>query len=45
MKKPHTTEPQQRTDKGYEIPVPKRSEFLRNLKKAAKPLRPRRPNK
>ncbi len=28
--------PTQRTPKGHEIPVTKRGEFLRNLKKAAK---------
>ncbi len=26
----------QKTPKGYEIPVPKRSEFIRDLKKVAK---------
>jgi hypothetical protein len=35
----------QKTKEGYEIPIPKRGDFLRNLKKAAKPSRPRRPNK
>jgi hypothetical protein len=29
-------EPKQKTPKGHEIPVPKRGEFLRNLKKVAK---------
>ena len=29
-------EPTQKTPKGHEIPVPKRSDFLRDLKKAAK---------
>jgi len=38
-------EPTQKTPKSYEIPIPKRSDFLRNLKKAAKPSGPRRPNK
>jgi hypothetical protein len=38
-------EPQQKTPKGYEIPIPKRDDFLRNLKKAAKPSGSRRPNK
>jgi hypothetical protein len=28
-----------------DIPIPKREDFFRNLKKAAKPLRLRRPNK
>lgn len=48
--------PTQRTPKGYEIPIPKRSDFDRVIKKAAntpvpeseKPLRgrsPRRPKK
>ncbi len=27
----------ERTPKGYEVPVPKRSEFFRNLKKIARP--------
>ena len=37
----------QKTLKGHEIPVPKREEFLRDLKKAAKvkPSTPRRPKK
>ena len=38
-------EPKQKTAKNYEIPIPKREDFLRNLKKAAKPSGPRRPNK
>jgi hypothetical protein len=38
-------ESMQKTPKGYKIPVPKRDDFLRNLKKAAKPSGPRRPNK
>lgn len=38
-------EPTQKTAKDYEIPIPKRGDFLRNLKKAAKPSGPRRPNK
>jgi hypothetical protein len=29
-------EQNQRTEKGLEIPVPKRSDFLRNLRKVAK---------
>jgi hypothetical protein len=29
-------EPSQKTDKGLEIPIPKRSTFNRNLRKAAK---------
>lgn len=32
-----TDQPKQKTPKGQEIPVPKRGDFLRNLKKAAKP--------
>jgi hypothetical protein len=40
-------EKKQRTPKGQEIPIPKRSDFLRDLKKAAAPekSRPRRPKK
>jgi hypothetical protein len=30
-------EPTERTPKGYEVRVPERNEFFRNLKKAAKP--------
>jgi hypothetical protein len=29
------SEPKQKTKKDYEIPVPKRGDFFRNLKKAA----------
>jgi hypothetical protein len=29
--------PTQRTDKGYELPVPKRGDFFRNLRKVLKP--------
>jgi hypothetical protein len=29
-------EPSQRTDKGLEIPVPKRGEFMRNLRRVSK---------
>ena len=29
-------EPTQRTPKGLEIPIPKRADFIRNLKKTAK---------
>ena len=32
--------PSQKTPKGYEIPIPKRSDFARLVKKAAQPLRP-----
>ncbi len=32
-------EPTQKTPEGYEIPVPKRETFIRNLEKAAKPKR------
>ena len=35
-KKPTQEKPMQKTPQGFEIPVPKRSDFLRNLKKAAK---------
>ena len=31
-------QPKQKTPKGQDIPVPKRRDFMRNLKKAAKPL-------
>ncbi len=31
--------PKQKTPKGHEIPIPKRSEFIRDLKKVAKPKR------
>ena len=31
---------QQQTDKGLEIPIPKKGEFLRNLKKVAKKPQP-----
>jgi len=31
------SEPKERTPKGFEVPVPKRGEFFRNLKKIAKP--------
>ena len=37
--------PTQKTAKGHEIPVPKREEFMRDLKKVAKALPPRRPKK
>ena len=33
-----TDQPKQKTPKGQEIPVPKREDFMRDLKKAAKPL-------
>lgn len=33
--KDNTDKPKQKTQKGYEIPVPKRGDFFRNLKKAA----------
>jgi hypothetical protein len=36
-------EPTQKTPKGQEIPIPKRSDFIENLKKAAKPSTPDRP--
>jgi len=40
-------QPKQKTPKGHEIPVPKREEFLRDLKKMAKakPSTRRRPKK
>jgi len=31
----HDQQQKQKTPKGYEIPVPKRGDFFRNLKKAA----------
>ncbi len=34
--KPKQDEPKQKTPKGQEIPIPKRGEFLRNLRKVAK---------
>jgi hypothetical protein len=38
-------EPKQKTPKGYEIPIPKRSDFARLVKKSAQPLGPRSPKK
>jgi hypothetical protein len=35
----------QKTDKDYEIPIPKRSNFLRDLKKAATPQKPKSRNR
>jgi hypothetical protein len=35
-------EPTQTTPKGVEIPVPKRDDFLRDLKKVAPPAKPER---
>jgi hypothetical protein len=35
----------QKTSKGAEIPIPKRGDFFKNLKKAASPLTSRRPKK
>lgn len=35
----------QKTPKGYEIPVPSKSEFVGNLKKVSKPSAPSRPKK
>jgi len=32
-----TDHPTQKTETGYEIPIPTRGEFMRNLKKTAKP--------
>ncbi|CAN5882570.1 hypothetical protein BH24ACT15_BH24ACT15_05530 [soil metagenome] len=34
--KPQQERPSQRTPKGHEIPVPKRGDFMRDLRKAAK---------
>jgi hypothetical protein len=33
-------EPKQRTEKGAEIPIPKRGDFFKNLEKVAKPKEP-----
>ena len=38
-------EPKQKTPKGYEIPIPKKSDWDRLLKKAATPSSPRSPKK
>jgi hypothetical protein len=38
-------EPRQKTKKGYDIPIPKRTAFFRNLKKAAQPSGPCRSKK
>jgi hypothetical protein len=38
-------EKKQKTPKGAEIPIPKRGDFFKNLKKVATPLPPRRPKK
>ncbi len=32
-------EPTQRTEKGLEIPIPTREDFMKNLRKVAKPRR------
>jgi hypothetical protein len=40
-----TKAPTQKTPKGQEIPIPKRSDFMRDLKKAAKPSTKKRPPK
>ena len=34
--KPKHDEPKEKTRKGLEVPIPKRGEFLRNLRKVAK---------
>ena len=36
MKKQKQNEPKQKTKEGHEIPIPKRGDFLKNLKKVAK---------
>jgi len=36
MASPNAKEQKQKTKTGYEIPIPKRGDFLRNLTKAAK---------
>lgn len=45
VKDRRSDQPTQKTLKGAEIPVPKRGDFLKNLKKAAKASPPRRPKK
>ena len=40
MPRKKQTEPKQRTDKGYEIPVPDKDEFFDALGKAAKTPKP-----
>jgi hypothetical protein len=35
------SEPTQTTEKGFEIPIPKRRDFLANLKKATKTVPPK----
>jgi hypothetical protein len=37
MKRKPSREPTERTPKHFEVPVPKRDDFFRNLKKIAKP--------
>ncbi len=39
--KPRKSEPTQTTEKGFEIPVPKRRVFMGNLKRLAKPSDPK----
>jgi hypothetical protein len=39
------TQNKQKTVKGSEIPIPKRGDFFKNLKKAATPSASRRPKK
>jgi len=34
--KPQRDEPKEKTPKGLEVPIPKRGEFLRNLRKVSK---------
>lgn len=36
VKKPQDNQPTERTPQGYEVPVPKRSDVLANLKKVAR---------
>lgn len=36
---------EEQTPKGLEVPVPKRRDFFRNLRKVLKPSAPRRPEK
>ena len=43
MKDDPKPEPKQKTPKGYEIPIPKKADWDRMLKRVATPLRRRRP--
>jgi hypothetical protein len=43
MPKDEKDQQTEQTPTGYKVPVPKRNDFLGNLKKAAKPEPPKRP--